>query len=394
MGLPHIPHANPPNIFWNSTYFGQLYHMSMFHSEAQLTCTKKLYLYDFGNGTSPKTTQPQPSLSRQKKQWWPWRLDLNIFKPLDAKRGGSKNPNRKGGRNVDFDHPNRCQIPKISISWDFGMLEKLQGKCLDMFAWIMIFFPYVLFLGRSFVNLSCGLMDRNRSLGPWGHEVELFFWLAWIKAYQKMMAKNMVILNIWFYMILCVFFWFFWSNVVYVVWFSGWSITSVLFLHVLIMCCFRKGPVLTGKRGRCEKTTNHIQHIPSFQFFQVCLGFVWTCLDLLSKLPVGIFTTNWQHLNTPFVKTPWVPSTAAASWHLDNQGGDLDVTFIGTTIFFWKFPYKRSAIIMNHRSFIDLHKKYWGKEQLTRSANVVRDFFTKQVQNDVAPEITLGNFEV
>ena len=51
---------------------------------------KLLYLYDFGgNGTSPKTTQPQPSLSRQKKQWWPRRLDLNIFKPLDAQRGSS-----------------------------------------------------------------------------------------------------------------------------------------------------------------------------------------------------------------------------------------------------------------------------------------------------------------
>ena len=168
-------------------------------------------------------------------------------------------------------------------------------------------------------------MDRNRSLGPWGHEVEYFFLVGLNQGVSKNDGKKYGDL-IRFYMILCDFmwaFWFFWSNVVYVVWFSPWSVTSVLFLHVLIMCCFRKGPVLTGKRGRCEKTTNHIQHIPSFQFFQVCLGFVWTCLDLLSKLPVGIFATNWQHLNTPFVNTPWVPSTAAASWHLDNQGRDL-----------------------------------------------------------------------
>ena len=144
-----------------------------------------------------------------------------------------------------------------------------------------------------------------------------------------------------------------------------------------------KGPGAKRETGRCEKTTNHIQHIPSLISFRSNHRI---CLEIcLAKLPTG---------NTPFVKTTWVPGTAAASWHLDTKVGDLDVTFLGTTIFVWKFSLQRSAIIMNHRSSIDLHKKYWGKEELTRSANFVRELFTKKAQNDSAPEIASGNFEV
>ncbi len=65
------------------TYFGRLHHISIY-SEAQLTCTKTvpLCLYDIGNRLPPNH-QPQQSLSRQKKQWWPGRLDLRC--PLEIR---------------------------------------------------------------------------------------------------------------------------------------------------------------------------------------------------------------------------------------------------------------------------------------------------------------------
>lgn len=102
--------------------------------------------------------------------------------------------------------------------------------------------------------------------------------------------------------------------------------------------------------------------------------------DLLSK------TSNWEHslcqnhLGPPYCGCQLAPG---------DQGGRFGVTFLGTTIFVWKFPCKGQPSSWT----TDLpwtYILYWGKEQLTRSANVVRELFTKQVQKDVAPEIALA----
>lgn len=192
MGLLHIPHANPPNIFWNR-YFGQLYHVSMFHSEAQLTCTNNCTSMDFGNGTSPLTTQPQPSLSRQKKQWWPGRLDLRW-----TKRGF-------------FDPPNRSQ--RIEISWDLGGCWKnyrasVLTCCLDHVFSPMFYFwedgsltypmKWSLVKGCSHAVLSAVWWIE---IDHWAYEAMRWsFFFGWPESrrIKKWWQKIW-----WFYMILC-----------------------------------------------------------------------------------------------------------------------------------------------------------------------------------------------
>ena len=146
MGLPHLPYANPPNIFWNR-YFGQLQHVSI-HSEAQLTCTKNCTSMILVYGPPPKP----PNLNRHcqgrrnsgGQDAWTWGASNPWMSPTG--RGHPKTPT-SGGRNVDFDPPNRSQRFLSHEIW--GVVGSI-GQVSWHVAWITFF--SLCFL--SDVNLS------------------------------------------------------------------------------------------------------------------------------------------------------------------------------------------------------------------------------------------------